>query len=486
MNEKEPIREIGFVTQAKSYVFFVEGLPSARINDVILDEEGNRALVQSLSDSHLVALALDPVDVRTGARYTMLAQKYQLSVGEHLFGCVINALGESVDRTKIFPPGNVPFLLGTDAPGIDMRTSAKYQLYTGYTLVDTLLPIARGQRQLIFGGDHAGKTSFLTNVVRHQRDEGHISIYVLIGKSVSELNRVSSAIFDSAGGHTRSIIVAALSGELPPRISIAPSVAFTIAEYFQRQGKDVLVVLDDLDAHAKYLREIALLEKRLPGRESYPGDLFYQQAHLMERSGTFVESAGGGSITTFPVVAVDIESFSSIIPTNLMSCTDGHLLFLPELQGEGVYPAVSIERSVTRMGRQTQNLTQKQLSMRVRQLLGRYRQQRNYADFSVQLKDEVRAALHFGELLEQALQQDPSETVSVDVQVPFVALVLTSFLHGRDNDFFVAQRRKILNALENRSDLQDLRAGALSGMPLETYLALLEDKKEIFEDVCRA
>lgn len=477
-------REVGFVTRAKRYVFFVEGLPSARVNDIIVDDEGNRALVQALADSHLMALALDPVHVRAGARYSLPAEQYRLSLGDHLLGRVVNALGEPFDGGKRFPPGNVPLVLEADAPGIARRLPVKDQLYTGSTLVDTLLPIARGQRQLIFGGEHAGKSSFLINVVRHQKAADHVSIYVLIGKPIGELDRITREILSGEGGK-RSIIVAALSDQLPSRIAIAPSVAFSIAEHFQKQGKEVLVILDDLDAHAKYLREIALLEERLPGRESYPGDLFYQQAHLMERSGTFVSEAGGGSITTFPVVATDVESFSGIISTNLMSCTDGHLIFLPELQGEGIYPAISEERSVTRMGRQAQTLTQKQLSMRVRLHMSRYRQQRDYAEFSVQLKDDVRAALHLGELLEHALRQEPGETIPADIQVPLLTLVLTSFLQENYIGFFVAHKRAIIDAIEKRSDLQDLRAGARSGMPLDAYLALVEGKRTIFEDICR-
>lgn len=478
------IREIGFVVRAKGYVLFIEGLPSARINDIIVDEVGNRAIVQALSDRYLMALALDPVQVRAGERFMLPKERYRLSVGDHLFGRVINALGEPIDGGAPFPEAATPLSLDTDAPGIETREPVGQQLYTGSTLVDTLLPIAKGQRQLIFGGDHAGKGAFLIDVVRHQRAAGHICIYTLIGRSLSELERVSRLILDPKDS-ANNIVVAALSDQMPSRIALAPSVAFLIAEYFQMQGKDVVVILDDLDAHAKYLREIALLQERLPGRESYPGDLFYQEAHLMERSGTFKKEQGGGSITTLPVVATEVENFSGIIPTNLMSCTDGHLLFLTELQGEGIFPAISEERSVTRVGRQAQTITQKQLSMRVRLLLGRYRQQRDYAEFSAQLSEETRAALHIGELLQIALRQEPTETIPYDVQVPLIALALTTFLQERDADFFQAHKTQIIEALETKEELQDLRAAVRTGMELEPYLTLLEKKRDSFETVCR-
>ncbi|MDB5238004.1 MAG: hypothetical protein JWM46_274 [Candidatus Kaiserbacteria bacterium] len=478
-------REIGFVTRAKRYVFFVEGLPSAKINDIIVDKDGNRALVQSLSDSYVMALALDPVYVRAGTRYMLPREPYLLALGDHLFGRVINSLGEPIDGGKSFPVGDIPLVLDADAPGIELRVPVKDQLYTGCTLVDTLLPIATGQRQLIFGGDHAGKSSFLIDVVRHQKAADFVSIYVLIGKSVSELGRVSREILTGKEG-AKVMIIAALSDQLPSRIAIAPSVGFAIAEHFQKQGKDVLVILDDLDAHAKYLREIALLEERLPGRESYPGDLFYQQAHLMERSGTFVKEHGGGSITTLPVVATEAQNFSSIIPTNLMSCTDGHLMFVPELQGQGIYPAINEERSVTRMGRQAQTLTQKQLSARVRLHLSKFRQQREYSQFSVQLKDDVRAALKLGEMLEYALRQNPGDTIPADAQVPLVALTLTPFLEEKEVEFFVTNKEKLRKAIEDDPDLQELRAGARAGMPLDAYLSLMGSKHDVFEKICHS
>jgi F-type H+-transporting ATPase subunit alpha len=454
------------------------------VNDVIIDEEGNRALVHALADSHLVALALDPLFARVGMRFALPLEPYRISIGPHLFGRVINALGEPSDGGKPFPAGTVTLSLEGEAPGIEARTPEKEQLYTGSTLIDTLLPIAKGQRQMIFGGNHAGKTSFLTSVVRNQRTEDVICIYVLIGRSLTELQHVVSEVL-GADDSGKNIIITALSDQPSPRIAIAPSIAFLIAEKFQREGADVLVVLDDLDAHAKYLREIALLEERMPGQESYPGDLFYQQAHLMERSGYFNDRAGGGSITTLPVVSTDIENFSSIIPTNLMSCTDGHLLFLPALQGEGVYPAVSEEQSITRVGPQAQTLTQKQLSTQVRMLLGRYRQQRDYAEFGAQLNAETRAALNTGELLECALRQDPSESIAADVQIPLIALTLTPFLEKRDAVFFLEHKQTIRSAIEKHSDLADLRTGARAGMPLEAYLELIKSKGEIFEKVCR-
>ncbi len=484
MNLTDSGREVGFVTRAKQYVLFLEGLPSAKINDIIVDEEGNRAMVRALADGHLVAHALDAMFPRAGERFTLPPERYRLSIGTHLFGRVIDALCEPVDGGKKFPVPSTPYMLDINAPGIDARAPMREQLYTGVTIVDTLLPIAKGQRQLLFGGGHAGKTSFLTDVVLNQAKENTVCIYAAIGKSLSELERISETILGGRGG-SKNIVLAALSDQVPPRIAIAPSIAFLIADYFQRKGEHVLVILDDLDAHAKYLREIALLEERLPGRESYPGDVFYQHAHLMERSGYFSEAAGGGSITALPVVETDNTNFSNIIPTNLMACTDGHLSFIPTLQGEGVYPAISEAQSVTRVGRRTQTLIQKQLSTRVRMLLAAYVRQREYAEFGAQLSEETRAALNQGELLECMLRQDPFEHIASDVQVALVALTLTPFLQKKDAAFCASHKKALTAAIATMPALQKLRELGKKDTPLEEYLSHLNSKEEVFEYVCR-
>ena len=262
--KNEASREVGFVSEAKQYVLSLSGLPSARVGDVIIRQDGGRAIVRSLSGEALTALSLHHGAPQAGERYTRLEEPRLYSLGDHLFGRIINALGEPVDGGDSFPPGNAPLVLDVDAPGIDVRAPIKDQLYTGVTLIDTLLPIAKGQRQLLFGPVKNGKTEFLTDVILNQEAFDTICIYAVIGKSLSELERVESRLVRAKG---KNIIIAALSDQPSPLIALAPAVAFLIADHFQRKGKDVLVILDNLDMHAKYLREIALLESRLPGRE---------------------------------------------------------------------------------------------------------------------------------------------------------------------------------------------------------------------------
>ena len=482
-DEKTGGREVGFVSEAKQYVLSLSGLPSARVGDVIVREDGSRAIVRALSGDQLTALSLHHGAPQAGERYMHLLEPRLYSLGEHLFGRVINALGEPVDNGEPFPPGNAPLTLDADAPGIDVRIPIRDQLYSGITLIDTLLPIAKGQRQLLFGPVRNGKTEFLTDIILNQEAYGTICVYAVIGKSLSELERVEKRIVRAKG---KNVIVAALSDQPSPLIALAPAVAFLIADHFQRKGHDVLVILDDLDMHAKYLREIALLESRLPGRESYPGDLFYEHAHLLERSGAFTKSFGGGSITTLPVIDTDALASTGIVSTNLMSCTDGHLSFVSSLAAEGVYPAIADQQSITRIGRAAQSLLQKQLSAELRIILSTARQQRRYAQFGTQVNKSVERLLRQGDIIEEMLRQTPGERIDAAKQVPLLSLTLTPFLLSRDEGFVATNKQRILDGLASRPELRELSELALSNTPLKNYLKKVIALESVFKELCRA
>lgn len=474
--------EVGFVSEAKQYVLSVSGLPSARVGDVIVREDGGRAIVRSLGGDELSALSLHHGAPRAGERYMPLPEPRLYSLGDHLFGRVINALGEPVDGGEPFPKGNAALALDVDAPGIDVRAPIKDQLYTGVALIDTLLPIAKGQRQLLFGPVKNGKTEFLSDIILNQETYDTICIYAVIGKSLSELERIESRIVRAKG---KNIIIAALSDQPSPLIALAPAVAFLIADHFQRKGKDVLVILDDLDMHAKYLREIALLESRLPGRESYPGDLFYEHAHLLERSGAFTKEFGGGSITTLPVIDTDALTSTGIVSTNLMSCTDGHLSFSSTLAAEGVYPSIVVEQSITRIGRYSQSLLQKQLSAEVRIILATARQQRRYAQFGTQVNKSVERVLKQGDVINEMLRQVPTDRIDPAKQVPLLALTLTPFLMDRDEGFVATHKQHLLDGLSSRHELRELVDLALTNTPLQKYLKKLIAVESVLKEICK-
>lgn len=476
--------EIGFVRRAKHYLLSIEGLPSARLNDIIVNEEGKRAIVRALNDDHITALMLDQATLKVGDRFMFSEEDGLFPCGEHLFGRIITALGDPADGGPDFPKGGVPFEMEVDAPGIEYREPIHQQIETGLTLVDTLLPIAKGQRQLLFGPMNSGMTQFLIETIVNQQKQGVICIYVAIGKPINDLREISDVILGEGRG-SKTIIISALSDEPSPIISLAPSSAYLIADHFRALGEDVLVVLDELGAHAKYLREIALLEGRLPSTESYPGDIFYQHAHLMERSGHFGPELGGGSVTTLPIIETDFKNFSDLIPTNLMACTDGHLAFRSELYAQGTYPSISIEESVTRVGRHAQNVLQKQLTGHIQILLGRYSEQKEYSQFSAQLTREARTVLRQGQMLEEFLRQDPLTGIPMWVQVPLVALVFTSFLEERDLDFVINNKGKLIQEISTNPELKPLHGDVAGDLSIDEYLPRLEAARDIFEAVCQ-
>lgn len=448
-------KEVGLVVKTRRYLVTLEGLPSARVNDILIDRDGNMAIVRALSDEYVHALSLRSEAV-IGDRYQFYQQTNMYSVGEHLFGRVINTLGIPIDNKGSFPPNNVPFAIELEAPGIEARVPITRQLHTGVSVVDTLIPIAKGQRQMLFGPTRSGKTTFLTQTTQAQAAEGTVCIYTVIGKPINGLKKITDTIIENAPEGSKTIVLSALSDEPASLVALAPSVAFLLAEYFQAQGEDVLVILDDLDAHAKYLREIALLEGRLPSMESYPGDVFYQHAHLMERSGDFMDTIGGGSITALPVVQTDLKSFSDLIPTNVMACTDGHLSFVPTLRAEGYYPSISIEESVTRVGRQAQWTLQKLVTLEAQKLLGEYRAQQEYAKFSADLSDKAKAILRQGAILETLLEQIPYQTRQLTTQVLLIALMYTDFFVKSTLREVAKIREQVIEVLDTNDTFADL------------------------------
>jgi F-type H+-transporting ATPase subunit alpha len=249
-------------------------------------------------------------------------------------------------------------------------------------------------------------------------------------------------------------------------------------------GNDVLLVLDDLGTHAKYLREAALLQGRLPGRESYPGDIFYQHAHLMERSGAFSDR---GALTLFPMLETDIESYTDLIPTNLMASTDGHFSFLPEHHTAGVFPAISEEESVTRVGKNTQFLVQKQLSSKVLSLLTDYREQREYSRFGAQMSEDAKDTLRRGEIVREMIRQRTEEAaIATDVQVIYLGLVFTSFFGERDAAFVREWEATILKTIRENEQIRELRERMQQDMQLESFTEQLEGLVSVFEQACQS
>jgi F-type H+/Na+-transporting ATPase subunit alpha len=472
--------EIGFVTKVKSYLITLEGLPSARSGDLIISEDGTRAIVTTLIKYEVHAMTLDPTSARPGERFTLTGKDHLFSLGDHLLGRVINTLGDPIDEKTPFPKAESPFAFDFEATGISSREHIQEQFITGIMMIDMLLPLAKGQRQLIFGPSHSGKSLLLRNTIAHQRDSNIVCIYAIVGQPATVVPAFTSHMYGEKGNPS-TITVSASSDEPTSRIVIAPAVAMSIAEHFREKGREVLLVIDDFAVHAKYVREMALLEERVPGRESYPGDIFYQHARIIERAGNFQKKVGGGSITLLPVLETEIENYSDLIPTNLMAATDGHLMFSESILAQGIYPPISEEESVTRVGRNAQSHIQKQLAEKVLALLAQYRQEREYTQFGAPTSPRTEQILKQGNMVRAMLLQEPDERLSLRAQIGLLSLVFTSFSKTHEVSFFEKNRTVLIKAFQENQKIKELENVMTS---IDVYLKELNSKIPIIDELC--
>lgn len=418
-------QEVGYAISSRDFLVFLDGMPTVRINDLVISQSGNRGWVSSLHKDRVEVLMLDEGVVNPGELFKRSKERLSINMGEYLLGRAINPLGVPIDGKRILPTGNnIKSELDRKAPNINMRKFITDQFVTGITLIDTLIPIGKGQRELVLGDAHAGKTAFTIDLILNQAGTNVICIYASIGKPVSQLKSLLE-VLNNNHAIDYSVVIAASSSEAAPLIYLTPQTAFTIAEYFQKSGRDVLLILDDIGSHAKIYREISLLSGKNPGRESYPGDIFYQHSHLLERAGSFKDENGGGSITAIPVLEVNLADFATFLPTNLVGMTDGHILFNSNFRNQGKTPAVDVSLSVTRVGRQTQNRIQNLLSGRIRQLLAQAQELETISKFSAELPFQTRLTLKQKEILDELLNQENSTKILVASQIVLLGLIFT-------------------------------------------------------------
>lgn len=450
-----PKQEVGYVVSSRDFLVYLEGLPGAKINDLVENEAGVRGWVNTLYPDKIEVLLLNEGMITPGMMFKKLPERLGVSVGPFLLGRAINALGVAIDgKGPLAKTKTTDFMeLEQTAPGIEARQFINTQFTSGITLIDSLLPLGKGQRELIMGDAHAGKTGFLIDLIVNQKQSGVVCIYASIGKTATVV-RNTIDILKSNRALANTVVIATGSSEPAPLITLTPKTALTVAEYFQKQGKDVLVILDDMGTHAKIYREIALLGNKSPGRESYPGDTFYQHAHLLERAGNFKKEFGGGSITALPVIELNLTDFTTLIPTNLMSMTDGHLLFKLELRNQGQRPAIDLSLSVSRVGRQTQNRVQSTLSEALRQLVDQATEVETVSRFSTELPYQTQLVIKRKHLLEELLRQDPLTFIPLEIQSILLGLVFTSFMSDKDRTFVLKYKNTLIQGFLTDPELQ--------------------------------
>lgn len=467
------MNEVGYVISSRDFLMHLDGLPSARIFDLLQNEEGIRGVVTALDQDKVEAWVLDEGNIYPGQLFKKQDEKLTFPASPALLGRAINPLGVPIDGKGPIPKTRATLLeLEKEAPGIDKRQFITDQFITGVPFIDMLIPIGKGQRELLVGDAHSGKTGFLVDLIVNQSQNNTILIIASIGKPITEVrNLIDTLHSNKALGNT--VIIAASSMESSPLIFFAPFTAMSLAEYFRDQGKDVLIILDDMGIHAKSYRELSLLGGRTPGRESYPGDIFYVHAHLLERAGMFSE---GGSITALPVIEINLNDFTTFIPTNLMSMTDGHLMFKAALRAQGKRPAIDLSLSVSRVGRQTQARIVNLLSQQIRQVLSEAQSLETVSRFSSELPLETQLVLKQADMLTELHSQEPLTKIPLEIQIALLGLVFTSFLKTRDKYFCLKYKKSLFDLFLKNAHLKGF---AKSLLGLQSIAQLINKLEEI-------
>ena len=432
----ETSAEGGVVISSADGIVHVEGMNRAVYGEIVTFDNGAKGMVESVDPEQLGIMLFDGAEtVGVGTMVTRSGKRAGIPVGDAFLGRVISPLGEPIDgKGPIEAVGYNP--IEKQAPGILERQSVDTPLHTGILAIDSMFPIGRGQRELIIGDRQTGKTSIATDAILNQKNTGVLCIYVAIGQKASSIARVAGDL-QKHGAMSYTTIVAATASDSAPLQYIAPYAGTALAEYFMSQGKSVLIVYDDLSKHAVAYRAISLLLRRSPGREAYPGDVFYLHSRLLERSCRMRDDLGGGSITALPIVETQAGDVSAYIPTNVISITDGQIFLESALFNAGNRPAVNVGLSVSRVGGAAQTKTMKKANANLRIELAQYKDMESFAQFSSDLDAETRRQLDHGKALMEMLKQPLYQPKSDAEQV--VTLVLAS--HGVLDELPTAELR---------------------------------------------
>ena len=428
--------EGGVVIASADGIVQVEGMDRAVYGEIVTFENGAKGMVESVEPGRLGIMLFDGAEsVGVGTLVTRSGKRAGIPVGEKFLGRVIDPLGEPIDgKGPIEAEGYNP--IEKQAPGILERQSVDTPLHTGILAIDSMFPIGRGQRELIIGDRQTGKTSIATDAILNQKDTGVLCIYVAIGQKASSIARVAGDL-KKHGAMDYTTIVAATASDSAPLQYIAPYAGTALAEYFMAQGKSVLIVYDDLSKHAVAYRAISLLLRRSPGREAYPGDVFYLHSRLLERSCRMRDDLGGGSITALPIVETQAGDVSAYIPTNVISITDGQIFLESGLFNAGNRPAVNVGLSVSRVGGAAQTKAMKKANANLRIELAQYKDMESFAQFSSDLDAETRRQLEHGKALMEMLKQPLYQPKSDAEQV----VILTLAAHGALDEIPTAEQR---------------------------------------------
>lgn len=409
-------QETGTVIYVGDGIATVYGIDHAMYGEIVTFENGLKGMVQDIKRHQIgVILFGRETGIREGTRVARSGKKAGVPVGDNFIGRVVDALGNPIDgKGKIIEDGFRP--VEQPAPGIIDRKSVNTPMETGILAIDSMFPIGRGQRELIIGDRQTGKTSIATDTILNQKGKDVICIYVAIGQKASTIAKLVNT-FTKHDAMDYTIVVSATASDCAPLQYIVPYSGTAMAEYFMHKGKDVLIIYDDLSKHAVAYRALSLLLERSPGREAYPGDVFYLHSRLLERSSQLSKELGGGSITALPIIETQAGDVSAYIPTNVISITDGQIFLESDLFNSGMRPAVNVGLSVSRVGGAAQTKAMKKASGSVRIDLAQYREMEVFTQFSSDLDDATKEQLQYGKTLMELLKQPLSNPLPLKQQV---------------------------------------------------------------------
>ncbi len=445
--------EIGFVEEASNAIVYISGLPNVKTDEIVIFETDEIGMVLSFTSEVVKVLVFSKKPISHGTKVTRTNEFLKVPVGTELFGKIIDPLGNSLTPMNFYKKPSLSRRINTFASGILSRKTIVRQFETGIPAVDLVMPLGFGQRELIIGDRKTGKTNFLMQTILFQAKEKNICVYAAIGKKKLDIKDAEG--FFKKYGIFDQVIFVATGFDDPIGLSfLVPFSAMTICEHFRDEGYDVLLVLDDLTTHAKFYREISLLGKKFPGRNSYPGDIFYTHAKLLERAGNFITEKGEKAITCLPIAETIQGDLSGYIQTNIMSMTDGHLYFDSDLFAKGRRPAINPFLSVTRVGRQTQSALKRGINREILSFLTISEKMQNFSHFGAELSESSKATLAIGEKVIKFLNQGPSTIMPINLQIILFCMFWNNILQQKDIELTGEDVDKMIKTYKTKPDVK--------------------------------
>jgi F-type H+-transporting ATPase subunit alpha len=475
---KIEMKETGTVILVGDGIAKVYGLKDCMASELLEFEDGSFGMAQNLeSETVSVAVLSDTNQIHEGTVVKRTGKVVSVPVGEAMLGRIVDALGKPIDgKGPIDTVEQRP--IESEAPGIIERKSVCVPLQTGIKAIDSMIPIGRGQRELIIGDRQTGKTEIAIDTIINQKNTGVLCIYVAIGQKSTSVVQLANELA-KAGALEYTIIVSASASESAPLQYIAPYSGCAMAEYFREKGKDVLIIYDDLSKHAVAYRALSLLIRRPPGREAYPGDVFYLHSRLLERAACVSEEYGGGSITALPIIETQASDVSAYIPTNVISITDGQIFLETELFNAGIMPAINPGVSVSRVGGAAQIKAMKKVSGELKLLYSQYRELQAFAQFGSDLDADTKRRLALGERIVEVLKQPRNSPVRAGCQVAIVYAVTKGYLDSVKLEDVKKYEKRLYEKLQNQysSLLDRFEAGSFEKEDIEELKRALEELK---------